>query len=83
MNSLTTEFPSAMPFEAYMTLKKMRNIQHPGEGPAVLVLEYDRDDQPIHVVWGIPKGHKTPAVLITAYRPNPTQWDDSFTRRRK
>lgn len=54
-----------------------------GRGPALLVLEYDRDDKPIHVVWGIPKGHKAPAVLITAYRPDPAQWDDCFTRRRK
>ncbi|MBI2993012.1 MAG: DUF4258 domain-containing protein [Gammaproteobacteria bacterium] len=54
-----------------------------GRGPAVLVLEYDRDGQPIHVVWGIPKGHQAPAVLITAYRPDPAQWDDGFRRRRK
>ena len=54
-----------------------------GRGPAVLVLEYDRDGQPIHVVWGIPKGHTAPAVLITAYRPDPLKWDVGFTRRRK
>ncbi len=54
-----------------------------GRGPAVLVLEYDRDGQPIHVVWGIPLGHKSPAVLVTAYRPNPGQWDEGLTRRRK
>ena len=36
----------------------------------------------IHVVWGIPKGHSEPAVLVTAYRPNLEQWQDGFIRRR-
>lgn len=54
-----------------------------GRGPAVLVLQYDRDGQPMHVVWGIPKGYESPAVLVTAYRPDPQRWDDSFTKRQK
>lgn len=53
-----------------------------GRGPAVLVLEYDKYGQPIHVVWGVPKGHESPAVLVTAYRPDPSQWNETFTRRR-
>lgn len=53
-----------------------------GKRPAVLVLQKDRDDQPIHVMWGIPKGYATPAVLVTAYRPNPSRWSDDFLRRR-
>ena len=54
-----------------------------GRGPAVLVLEYDRKKEPIHVVWGIPAGHESPAVLITAYRPDPEKWDSDFMKRRK
>jgi hypothetical protein len=54
-----------------------------GRGPAVLVLEFDRGKEPIHVVWGIPAGHESPAVLITAYRPNPEIWDSDFMKRRK
>ena len=52
------------------------------KGPCGLFSQKDRDGAPIHVVWGIPKGHDRPLVLVTAYRPNPRQWDETFTRRR-
>jgi hypothetical protein len=51
-------------------------------GPAVLVLEWDRDAKPIHVVWGIPRGFTSPAVVVTGYRPDPDRWDETFTKRR-
>jgi hypothetical protein len=52
-------------------------------GPSVLALQHDGDGQPIHVLWAIPAGERRPAVLVTAYRPDPAIWDADFRRRVK
>ena len=37
----------------------------------MLVLQHDGQGQSIHVVWGIARSTTSPAVVVTAYRPDP------------
>ena len=53
------------------------------KGACALVLQKDQLGNPVHVVWGLAKGTQAPAILVTAYRPDPARWADGFTRRLK
>lgn len=65
---------SAIPIEDYPNYPK---------GASVLVLQTDKKGQPVHVVWGIPRGQERPAVLVTAYRPDPERWRKDFVERKR
>ena len=52
------------------------------KGPSVLALQHDSAGRAIHVVWGMRKGARSPAVIVTAYRPDPQQWSADFVRRK-
>ena len=73
VRDLVEGLPAAESLEEYPDFPK---------GPSVLVLEYDRDKRPVHAVWGIPRGEDSPAVLVTAYRPDPAKWTDDCRRRK-
>jgi hypothetical protein len=51
-------------------------------GPSVLTLQHDAAGRPIHVVWALPAGERSPAVIVTAYRPDPDLWDSDFIGRK-
>jgi len=74
VKELIDGFEEAIIVEEYLDYPK---------GPCILLLQKDASGNPVHAVWGIPKNKEKPAVLITAYKPDPLRWDETFMRRLK
>jgi len=73
-------FPTAV-IQTVQSAIVVEDYPHFGKGPAVLVRQVDETGRYIHVVWGIPEKDHRPAVVITAYRPEPSRWSSDFLRR--
>jgi hypothetical protein len=63
-DEIAASIPDAVEVEEYVDFEK---------GPCGLVLQMDAKGNPVHCLWGIAKGSSRPAVLITAYRPDPSR----------
>ena len=74
VNDAVTGIATAVPVESYPDRFR---------GPAVLTLQHDGKGNPIHVIWALPRAKRRPAVLVTAYRPNPHLWDDDLKERKR
>ena len=51
-------------------------------GACVLCLQIDEFGRSAHLLWGIAKGTRRPAYLVTAYRPDPARWSADYLKRR-
>ena len=73
-----------------ISISELRHVVEDGEliedypedvrGHSCLILGYDEEGRPIHVVCSPKEDY---LAIITAYLPDPNQWEDNFTKRKK
>lgn len=61
------------------TLERYPEYRH---GPCFLARHVFTDGRIAHAVWGLAKDARAIAVLVTAYWPDETEWDDELRKRR-
>ena len=61
----------------------IEDYPHDEAGPAVLMLQRDAGGRPLHVIWRIAAATAGPVLLVTAYRPEPAQWNEDFRVRKR
>ena len=71
LNDLATKIEAAELLEGY---------PDDSRGAALLAIQWDGQDNPIHVVWGRRIEPGARAVIVTVYRPHPPHWIDERTR---
>lgn len=68
--------------DGILTATVIEDYPERARGRSVLTLQQDANGHPIHAVWAILIGQHRPAILVTAYRPDPDVWDSEFKVRR-
>ncbi len=67
--------------DSIATADEVENYPSYHLGPCALLL-HDCPMGAVHALWGLAKGTTRPAVLITAYVPDPKQWMTDLRTRR-
>lgn len=69
--------------ESVETCELLEDYPDHKRGPCILLMHDAPAGRRVHAVWGIPIGYSTPAVLVTAYIPDPERWDNDLRKRRQ
>lgn len=69
-------------FSTLSTFEILEEYPFHERGACFLALHFFKG-VPLHVVWGISKGTKEPAIVVTIYRPKESKWLNLRKRKRQ